>query len=100
MSRVPLASRLSAWASNWEPETHDDDLARGALIDTVCVALAARAHPLAAMARPLGVPGQWTVMAHALDYDDLHLPSISHISAVCVPVALAYGGGARAYLAG
>ena len=46
------------------------------------------------------MPGQWAAMAHALDYDDLHLPSTSHISAVCVPVALAYGGGSRAYLAG
>jgi 2-methylcitrate dehydratase PrpD len=35
-----------------------------------------------------------------LDYDDLHLPSTSHISAVCVPATLAAGGDARAYLAG
>ena len=35
-----------------------------------------------------------------LDFDDLHMPSTTHISAVCVPAALASGGGARAYLAG
>jgi 2-methylcitrate dehydratase PrpD len=37
-----------------------------------------------------------------LDYDDLHLPSTAHISAVCVPVALSVSGEdpARAYLAG
>jgi 2-methylcitrate dehydratase PrpD len=34
-----------------------------------------------------------------LDFDDLHMPSTTHISAVCVPTALATGGGARAYLA-
>jgi 2-methylcitrate dehydratase PrpD len=35
-----------------------------------------------------------------LDFDDLHMASTTHISAVCVPVALAAKGGARAYLAG
>jgi 2-methylcitrate dehydratase PrpD len=100
MSTTPLASRLGAWAASWEPQARDEEMARGALIDTVCVALAARGHRLAAQARTLGAAGQWAVMAHALDYDDLHLPSTSHISAVCVPVALAYGGGPRAYLAG
>jgi 2-methylcitrate dehydratase PrpD len=44
--------------------------------------------------------GRWAALAHVLDYDDLHLPSTTHISAVCVPVALSSGGGERAYLAG
>ena len=34
-----------------------------------------------------------------LDFDDLHMESTTHISAVCVPTALATGGGAKAYLA-
>jgi 2-methylcitrate dehydratase PrpD len=39
-----------------------------------------------------------------LDFDDLHMPSPTHVSVVCVPVALAASpragdGGARAYLA-
>jgi 2-methylcitrate dehydratase PrpD len=34
-----------------------------------------------------------------LDFDDLHMESTTHISAVCVPTALATGGGAQAYLA-
>jgi 2-methylcitrate dehydratase PrpD len=42
----------------------------------------------------------WATAAHALDYDDLHLESTAHISVVCVPAALATGGGERAYLAG
>jgi 2-methylcitrate dehydratase PrpD len=43
---------------------------------------------------------RWATAAHALDYDDLHLQTTTHISAVCVPAALAAGGGAHAYLAG
>ena len=39
------------------------------------------------------------MVAHLIDYDDLHLPSTSHISAVCLPAALAVGGDTRAYLA-
>jgi 2-methylcitrate dehydratase PrpD len=97
---APLALRLGEWAANHAPSALDEDVARGALIDTVCVALAARGHRLARLARTLGVPGQWSAMAHALDYDDLHLPSTAHLSAVCLPTALAHGGGARAYLAG
>jgi 2-methylcitrate dehydratase PrpD len=49
---------------------------------------------------PLSEAGRWATLAHVLDFDDLHLPSTTHISAVCVPVALAQDGGARAYLAG
>jgi 2-methylcitrate dehydratase PrpD len=44
--------------------------------------------------------GRWAAMAHVLDYDDLHLESTAHLSAVCLPVALACEGGARAYLVG
>ena len=43
---------------------------------------------------------RWAVAAHVLDFDDLHMESTTHISAVCVPTALALGAGARAYLAG
>jgi 2-methylcitrate dehydratase PrpD len=39
------------------------------------------------------------VAGHVLDFDDLHMPSTTHVSVVCVPTALATGGGARAYLA-
>lgn len=99
-AELSLAHRLGDWAASYQPQSLDEGVARGALIDTVCVALAAREHPLAHQAKVLGTPGQWAAMAHALDYDDLHLPSISHISAVCVPAALAYGGASRAYLAG
>jgi 2-methylcitrate dehydratase PrpD len=40
------------------------------------------------------------MLAHLMDYDDLHISSTTHISAVCVPAALATGGDYRAYLAG
>jgi 2-methylcitrate dehydratase PrpD len=44
------------------------------------------------------------VAGHVLVFDDLHMPSTTHVSVVCVPTALATaelagGGGARAYLA-
>src|SRR5262249_56483507 len=42
---------------------------------------------------------RWAVAAHVLDFDDLHMESTTHISALCVPTALATGGGARGYLA-
>jgi 2-methylcitrate dehydratase PrpD len=97
---LPLAQQLGHWAAGHRPSGRDEELADAALIDTVCVALAAREHPVAEMAAVLGNPGQWAAMAHALDYDDLHLASTAHISAICVPAALAYGGGSFAYLAG
>jgi 2-methylcitrate dehydratase PrpD len=39
------------------------------------------------------------VVGHVLDFDDLHMQSTTHVSAVCVPAVLTVGGDARAYLA-
>jgi len=64
------------------------------------VILAARGEPLEQMLGPLSEAGRWAALAHVLDFDDLHLASTAHLSAVCAPVALAEDGGARAYLAG
>jgi 2-methylcitrate dehydratase PrpD len=96
------AQTLAGWAAALEPDEDDLALADRALRDTVAVALAAaaRAQPAAALLAPLGAAGRWAALAHVLDFDDLHLPSTAHLSAVCVPVALACGGDARAYLAG
>jgi 2-methylcitrate dehydratase PrpD len=96
----PVARALAAWAAALEPTGEDLELADRALLDTVAVAIAARGHELLAVAEPLSACGRLALAAHVLDYDDLHLPSTSHVSAVCVPAALAAGGGARAYLAG
>ena len=52
------------------------------------------------MLEPLSETGRWAASAHVLDFDDLHLPSTAHISAICAPVALTQNGGARSYLAG
>ncbi len=74
--------------------------ADAALRDTLAVMHAARDHPLVALARGrLGRGGADAVAAHVLDYDDLHLPSTTHVSAVCVPAVRAARGGAREYLA-
>src|SRR4051794_36893594 len=95
-----MAGALAGWAAALEPSPADLELARRALVDTVAVALAARRDPVAGLLEPLGAAGRWSALAHVLDFDDLHMPSTAHISAICVPVALATGGGARAYLAG
>src|SRR6185436_20203445 len=96
------AHTLAEWATAYEPSAEDLALADRALLDTlaVAVAAAARAQPAAALLAPLGAAGRWAALAHVLDFDDLHLPSTAHVSAVCVPVALACGGDARAFLAG
>ena len=97
---VAVAPALAGWAAALDPSPADLGLARRALADTVAVALAARGDPVAGLLGPLGPAGRWSALAHVLDFDDLHMPSTAHISAICVPVALASGGGARAYLAG
>ena len=94
-----LAHELAGWAAALVPSDADRALADGALRDTLAVAHAARAHPLLARAAPLSAAGREAVAAHVLDYDDLHLPSTTHVSAVCVPAVRGAGGGAREYLA-
>jgi 2-methylcitrate dehydratase PrpD len=98
--REDTASALAAWAAGFVPAEEDLALARRSLIDTLAVTRAAAGHPIEPLAARLGEAGRLATLAHVLDYDDLHLPSTSHISAICVPVALAAGGDARAFLAG
>ena len=93
------ASVLAQWAHDLDPTEEERALADRSLLDTMAVTLAAREHPVARIAASLGEAGQWAATAHVLDFDDLHMPSTTHISAVCVPIALAAGGGARTYLA-
>ena len=95
-----MATALAEWAARLEPSGDDLALAERALLDTIAVTFAAREEPIVAVLEPLTEVGRWATLAHVLDFDDLHLPSTAHISAICVPVALATGGGARAYLAG
>jgi 2-methylcitrate dehydratase PrpD len=93
------ARALGEWAHDLEPTTEDLALADRSLLDTVAVTLAAREHPVTHIAASLREAGRWATVGHVLDFDDLHMPSTTHISVVCVPTALAAGGGARAYLA-
>jgi 2-methylcitrate dehydratase PrpD len=95
-----VAEPLAGWAAGLEPSDDDLALARRSLVDTVAVAVAARTHPIGALLGELSEAEAWAVLAHVLDFDDLHLESTSHVSAVCVPAVLATGGDARAYLAG
>jgi 2-methylcitrate dehydratase PrpD len=94
------AVALAEWATTLEPTDAELGLADRALLDTIAVAHAARDHPLRHVFDRLGPAGRLAARAHVLDFDDLHLPSTAHISAVCVPATLATGGDARAYLAG
>jgi 2-methylcitrate dehydratase PrpD len=93
------ARLLAQWAHDLEPSEADLALADRSLLDTVAVTLAARDHPVTKVAASLSEAGRWATAGHVLDFDDLHMPSTTHVSAVCVPTALAAGGGARAYLA-
>jgi 2-methylcitrate dehydratase PrpD len=94
-----VAVTLARWAARLEPEPGDLELADRSLLDTVAVALAARDHRVTRLAAGLPEGARWAVAGHVLDFDDLHMPSTTHVSAVCVPTALATGGGPRAYLA-
>ena len=97
-----LADELARWATALAPSEDDLALARRSLLDTAGVMFAARGHPLRDPFGQLGEAGRRAALAHVLDYDDLHLPSTTHVSAVCVPAALSVQGEdpARAYLAG
>jgi 2-methylcitrate dehydratase PrpD len=97
---TPVAEQLAGWAAGLEPSDDDLTLAQRSLVDTVAVASAARQHPIRDLLGGLSECEAWAVLAHVLDFDDLHMGSTSHVSAVCVPAVLATGGDARAYLAG
>lgn len=99
-----VAVTLAEWAAGLEPDREDLELAHRSLLDTVAVTLAAREHRVTRLATALPEGARWAVAGHVLDFDDLHMPSTTHVSVVCVPTALATaepagGGGARAYLA-
>ena len=101
-----VAVTLARWAADLQPSQDDLELADRALLDTVAVTLAARDHRVTRLAAAAGLAEgvRWAVAGHVLDFDDLHMPSTTHVSVVCVPTALttaepAGGGGARAYLA-
>ena len=94
-----VATALAQWAVELTPQPGDLELADRSLLDTVAVTLAARDHPVAKIAVSLPEGARWAVTGHVLDFDDLHMPSTTHVSAVCVPTALSTGGGPRAYLA-
>src|SRR5215469_16379773 len=104
-----VAAQLAAWAAGLEPGPRDLELADRSLRDTTAVTLAARDHRVTRLAAELPEGARWAVAGHVLDFDDLHMPSTTHVSVVCVPTALAAseqagseragGGGPRAYLA-
>ena len=95
-----LAEDLAHWACSLVPTADDLALADRSLLDTLAVTVGARPSPLVPVVAQLPEAARWAALGHVLDFDDLHMESTAHISVVCVPAALAAGGGARAYLAG
>jgi 2-methylcitrate dehydratase PrpD len=95
-----VAEDLAGWAIELRASEEDLALTDRALVDTIAVAVAARAHPIRDVLGDLPEDAAWATLAHVLDFDDLHMESTTHISAICVPAALGAGGDARAYLAG
>lgn len=96
---VSIANDLAQWAVNLQPSSEDMDLAARSLLDTVAVTIAGRNQSATKLSKELTEGGHWAVAAHILDFDDLHMESTTHISAVCVPTILTMGGKARDYLA-
>jgi 2-methylcitrate dehydratase PrpD len=94
------AESLARWARQFVPHTEDLALAQRSLVDTLAVTLAARDEELVALVSGLPEAARWAAVGHVLDFDDLHMESTTHVSAVCVPATLAVGGAAHAYLAG
>jgi 2-methylcitrate dehydratase PrpD len=94
-----VADALAGWAAGLRPDAADLALADRSLRDTLAVTLAARDHPVTALASPLPEGAHWAAAGHVLDFDDLHMASTAHVSVVSVATALAAGGGANAYLA-
>lgn len=93
-------ARLARWAAELTPTAADEELARRSLVDTVAVTMAARRDPIVRVTEDMPDALRWAAIGHVLDFDDVHLPSTSHVSVVCAHAALAVGGGAREYLAG
>jgi 2-methylcitrate dehydratase PrpD len=98
-AQTSSAEVLARWAAGLVPSAEDLALADRSLADTLAVTLAARDQPVTAVAAGLSEAARWAVTGHVLDFDDLHMPSTTHVSVVCVPTALAMGGGPLAYLA-
>ncbi len=114
MSEATLAEQLAAFASDARANGVPDDVASSVqqrVLDVLGLCVAAHRLPTSAaaighvldqgghpQATAVGVPEKVTaaqaafangVLAHSLDYDDTHLPSVLHPSASVVPAALA-----------
>lgn len=114
MSELTLSQRLAQFAASTEFSKLPEDVvesARGRILDTLGICIAATQLPTSraaidwvahqggiAEATAFGLPDKVPassaafvngVLAHSLDYDDTHLPSVLHPSASTVPAALA-----------
>jgi hypothetical protein len=70
------------------------------VIDTLAAAAAARGREEVTPVRMLGHAERIAILVDLIDFDELHIPTTTPISAVCVPAETATGGGVEAYLSG
>lgn len=92
-SEVPVAQALAEWAVAMSSTEENLALARRSLLDTAAVGIAAREHHILEVGAVLGEAGRWAAPCHVIDFDDLQMPSTTHISTVCVPVTLSTTAG-------
>jgi len=115
-----LAGRVGEFAAGLRPDEVPDEVlerARHLVLDAVGLAFASTAYPFAGLAREalgrlgagehpvLGMPGRLAardaavlngVLVHGMDFDDTHIPAVTHVSAAALPAAISAATAAGA----
>jgi 2-methylcitrate dehydratase PrpD len=111
-TRTALAGRVAEFAAALDPADVPDEVlerARHLVLDAVGLAYASTAYRFSAVARDalatfgggdhpvLGMPDRLSprdaavlngVLVHGMDFDDTHIPAVTHVSAAALPAAL------------
>ncbi|GAA4893555.1 MmgE/PrpD family protein [Actinomycetospora straminea] len=111
-TRTTAAGRVAEFAAALDPGDVPDEVlerARHLVLDAVGLAFASTAYPFAGVARDalatfgtgahpvLGMPDRLAprdaavlggVLVHGMDFDDTHIPAVTHVSAAALPAAI------------
>lgn len=111
-TRTAAAGRVAEFAAALDPADVPDEVlerARHLVLDAVGLAFASTAYPFAGVARDalttfgagahpvLGMPDRLAprdaavlngVLVHGMDFDDTHIPAVTHVSAAALPAAI------------
>lgn len=111
-TRTALAGRVAEFAAALDPDDIPDEVlerARHLVLDAVGLAYASTAYRFSGVARDalatfgggdhpvLGMPDRLSprdaavlngVLVHGMDFDDTHIPAVTHVSAAALPAAL------------